>query len=149
MVSLQQSLQQHYCYWQRFSRVWTVPTVIPVQIIIIRQVRRLVLYSCFGSARFGDLGPSRRLLGRLGIVAASPLSFNAERIHRFMVLTLTVGDPNYCPGCPCTASYTMHEGTCLHCRCSFASQWICYSCHLVQPVCVCTRCLSLGNRMAQ
>ena len=51
--------------------------------------------------------------------------------------------------CPCTANYTMHDGTCLHCRCSFTSQCMCYLCHLVQPVCVCTRCLSLDKRMAQ
>ncbi len=51
--------------------------------------------------------------------------------------------------CPCTANYTMHDGTCLHCRCSFTSQCMCYLRNLVQPVCVCTRCLSLDKRMAQ
>ena len=50
--------------------------------------------------------------------------------------------------CPCTASYTVHEGTCLHCRCSFTSQCMCYLRNLVQPVCVCTRCLSVEKSMA-
>ena len=50
--------------------------------------------------------------------------------------------------CPCTASYTMHEGTCLHRRCSFTSQCMCYLRTLVQPVCVCTRCLSVEKSIA-